>query len=260
MGGSIVLARRVGDNPGDQLAAAFQHPENDRLVAHAAAARAADRPPMSVSSISTVSPTPPIGSSLSSAAMYFADLVAHAPCGLVGDANLALDFLGGNAVPRRREQEHDVEPIAQGCARAIERRAGGRIKLIGAPLALVGPAAFARGCTSPGARTWGNRSRCRSGPETGDPGSYLQSETGPETGGASGLCSCHATYVLLMFTCVKGISTIRVKACTAYRDRVETADLFGPFSLFRHPHETASTAGLRDSASEPCARDKGDQP
>ena len=62
-----------------------------------------------------------------------ADFMAHAPRGFVGHANLALDTLGGNAVPRRREQEHDVEPIAQAGAGAIERRSGSRVKLIGAP-------------------------------------------------------------------------------------------------------------------------------
>ena len=50
----------------------------------------------------------------------FADFVAHAPSRLVGHAKLALDFLGGNTVPRRAEQEHDVEPIAQRCAGAVK--------------------------------------------------------------------------------------------------------------------------------------------
>ena len=71
------------------------------------------------------------------------DLVAHAPRGFVGHADLALDALGGNAVPRRGEQEHDIEPIAQARAGAIERRSGGRINLIGAPMALVGAALHA---------------------------------------------------------------------------------------------------------------------
>jgi len=72
----------------------------------------------------------------------FADFMAHAPRGLVGHSNVALDALGRNAVPRRREQEHDVEPIAQAGASAIERRSGGRIQLVGAPVALVGAARF----------------------------------------------------------------------------------------------------------------------
>ena len=36
-----------------------------------------------------------------------------------------------------REQEHDIEPIPKAGAGAIERGSGGRIKVIGAPLALV---------------------------------------------------------------------------------------------------------------------------
>jgi hypothetical protein len=67
--------------------------------------------------------------------------MAHAPRGFVGDADLSLDALGSNAVPRRREQEHDVEPIAKAGAGAIERRSGGRIELVGAPVALIRTAA-----------------------------------------------------------------------------------------------------------------------
>src|SRR5436853_236133 len=52
------------------------------------------------------------------------------------------DAGGGNAVPRGREEEHDVEPIPKAGASAIEWRPGGRIQVICAPLALIGPAAF----------------------------------------------------------------------------------------------------------------------
>ena len=70
------------------------------------------------------------------------DFVAHAPCGFVGDANLALDALGGDTVPRSREQEHHVKPIAKAGPGPVEGRPGGRIQLIGAPIALLGAAAF----------------------------------------------------------------------------------------------------------------------
>lgn len=50
----------------------------------------------------------------------FADFVAHAPSRLVGHAKLALDFLGGDTIPRRAEQEHDMEPVTQWRARAIK--------------------------------------------------------------------------------------------------------------------------------------------
>ena len=70
----------------------------------------------------------------------FADLMAHAPRRLVSDAKLALDFLGGNTVPRRAEQEHDKEPIAQAGAGAIKGRPGSRIDLMPAILADIGAA------------------------------------------------------------------------------------------------------------------------
>src|SRR6185312_2777001 len=61
--------------------------------------------------------------------------------GFVGDAEFALDALGGHAVPRSREQEHHIEPVAQRRARAVERRARSRVKLVRAPSALIGAAA-----------------------------------------------------------------------------------------------------------------------
>ena len=68
-------------------------------------------PPISVSSISTLSPSPPSGVVAAARGDVFPDFVAHAPRPLVGDADLALDPLGGKAVPDRGEQEHDVEPV-----------------------------------------------------------------------------------------------------------------------------------------------------
>lgn len=71
-------------------------------------------------------------------AHVLADHVAHAPSGFVGDAQLALDTLGSDAVPRRGEKEHDVEPVAQRRAGAVAGRSRGRIDLIAAMLASVG--------------------------------------------------------------------------------------------------------------------------
>src|SRR5205814_1777727 len=135
-----VDAADVGNNPRQHVAALFEHSENDRHVVLAATAtavglaaqirlvdfhrhvRAADR-------FVTVQ----IGH-------VFADLIAHAPSRLVSHAKLALDALRGNAVPSRREQEHHVEPIAQRRTRAIKGSAGSRVKLVRAPVALIGAA------------------------------------------------------------------------------------------------------------------------
>ena len=70
----------------------------------------------------------------------FADLMAHPPRGFVGHPKLALDFLGGNAVARRAEQEHDEKPVAQAGAGAIKRRSGGRVDLMAAIFANIGAA------------------------------------------------------------------------------------------------------------------------
>ena len=70
-------------------------------------------------------------------AHVFADFVAHPPSRLVGDPKLALDFLGGDAVAARGEQEHDKEPVAQWGAGALERRPGHRRDLIAAMLARI---------------------------------------------------------------------------------------------------------------------------
>ena len=88
------------------------------------------------------------GSLPSSLRHVFPDLVAHAPSRLVRHANLALDSLGSNAVPRRREQEDHIVPVAKAGPGVVERRSGGRIELMGAPLALVGAASPSRGCSS----------------------------------------------------------------------------------------------------------------
>src|SRR5579885_381996 len=75
-------------------------------------------------------------------AHVFADQVAHAPSRFVGDAELALDLLGGHAVPRGAEQEHDVEPVPERRPGALKRRPGGRVELIAAVFAGEGSAAL----------------------------------------------------------------------------------------------------------------------
>jgi hypothetical protein len=69
-----------------------------------------------------------------------ADFVAHAPRGLIGHPDLALDLLGGNAVAGRAEQKHHMEPIAQAGTSLVKGHASGRVKLVAAKLAAIGTA------------------------------------------------------------------------------------------------------------------------
>src|SRR4051812_37431397 len=136
------LAVAALKHPRNQLAARFQHPEHDALVALVAGALALDVP----ANESLVELHDFAGAAQRIVAIerrhVLVDFVAHAPRGFVRHADIALDRLGGHAVPRRREQEHDKEPVAQRSAGAVERRSGSRIKLVRAPVALVGAAAL----------------------------------------------------------------------------------------------------------------------
>ena len=70
--------------------------------------------------------------------------MAHAPCALIGDAQLPLDFLSRNAVARAGHQVHGKEPLGQIGARLVEDRPSGRINVVAACLTGIGPA-FAHG-------------------------------------------------------------------------------------------------------------------
>ena len=59
-----------------------------------------------------------------------AKLMAHAPRGLIGDAKLALQFLGGNAMPRCGEQIRRIEPLLQRCMAVLEWRSDHRVNVI----------------------------------------------------------------------------------------------------------------------------------
>ena len=69
-------------------------------------------------------------------AHILADQIAHAPSRLVRDAELTLDLLRRDAIPRRAKQVHHVKPIPQRRPGAFEWRSGSRIDLIAAMLAL----------------------------------------------------------------------------------------------------------------------------
>src|SRR5690349_14346242 len=75
-------------------------------------------PPTHVSSASTSPSSMPT----SSAIKLVADQVAHAPCGLVGDAQLALDVLGGDPASCAGHQVDHVEPQVQRRGRLVEDR------------------------------------------------------------------------------------------------------------------------------------------
>lgn len=130
------------DDAGDQLALALRHAIDHRLVAHVAIALAAHGAAHNgfVNLDDFAGAAERIITVLLSHVLP--NFVAHAPSSLVGDADLALDLFGRDTVARGAEQEHDVEPVAQAGARALERRASGRIDLIAAPLASVGPASL----------------------------------------------------------------------------------------------------------------------
>jgi uncharacterized membrane protein YphA (DoxX/SURF4 family) len=70
--------------------------------------------------------------------MAVAYFMAHAPSGLVGAAELALQLLGGNAVARRAEAVHGVVPALQAGVGLLEGSANHWVHVVAAPLAAVG--------------------------------------------------------------------------------------------------------------------------
>lgn len=64
-----------------------------------------------------------------------ANLVGHAPCGLVRDSEVPLQFLRGHAVAGSGHEEHGEEPKFQGGAGLVEDGASGRGHLKAAPRA-----------------------------------------------------------------------------------------------------------------------------
>ena len=133
-------ALTVNNNVGDYVTAALSHPQHDSLAlaTHAVSLVTADESLVDFNSLER----PAKRRVAIHSAHVFADFVAHPPSRFVGDAKLALDFLGGDSVPRSAELEHDKEPIAKAGAGAIEGGSGGRIDLRAAPLASVGAASL----------------------------------------------------------------------------------------------------------------------
>ena len=130
----------VWHHAGHDVAATLQHPENDGLVfAHptalAALAPAANHGFIDFDMTSKHRIAVNVGHVL-------ADFMAHAPRGLVGHADLPLDFLRRYAVPRRGEQENGIEPFLQGSPALLKRRSDLRRNLMRAVGALVNGAFF----------------------------------------------------------------------------------------------------------------------
>lgn len=71
-------------------------------------------------------------------AHVLADFVSHPPSGLVGDAQLPLEFFGRNAMPRRGEQVQRVEPLLERRAGALKWRSDHRMNVIAATGAGIG--------------------------------------------------------------------------------------------------------------------------
>ena len=123
-------AAHVGHNLGNNVSAAFKHPKNDRFSRRSAPALTtfADAADVGFVDLDELAHSADRKVTVNRAHIL-ADHMAHAPRRFVGDAKLALDFLSGDAVPRRAELKHDKKPVAQRRAGAIKRRPGSRVNL-----------------------------------------------------------------------------------------------------------------------------------
>ena len=122
-------------NAGNQLAIAFQHADNARLVALVTAAHAghgtANQRFVNLD-FGTDSAKRIVAIKLRH---ILADFMAHAPRRFVSYAKLAFNCLGSNTVPRRCEQKHDKKPVLQWGASALKWRSRHRGNLVAAELA-----------------------------------------------------------------------------------------------------------------------------
>ena len=133
------LAAGIGDNLREQFAAPLKDTHDDSLVRPA---------PGNAFLLSALSHAPNIGFVhfdmagqgwiAVNAAHVFPDLVRHAKCGWVGHAQLPLQFLGRNAMPRCGEQIDRVVPFLKGCMRTVKHGPDHRENLEPAPRALIG--------------------------------------------------------------------------------------------------------------------------
>lgn len=124
------LTTDVRHNARNHIAIALDHSEHDRLAGSAAAALTAA--PLAANHHFIrfdVAAQLVVAVNLRE---ILADFMAHTPSRLIGDAQLALQFLRRNAMARGREQIHRVKPFLERNARATEWRADHRMNVIAA--------------------------------------------------------------------------------------------------------------------------------
>jgi hypothetical protein len=109
------------------LAATFDHAEHDLLVALAHSVLAADKGLVGLDHGATFAAQAAVAIN---PAHVLADFVADAPSGFIGATNLALNFLGTQAVSGRAKQKHDIEPRLERRARPLERRSSHRVDMM----------------------------------------------------------------------------------------------------------------------------------
>lgn len=125
------LARGIGHHAGIEFPATPKDAEQDRLACNAAPTLTTDIGPIDLDMARQ-------GRLAVNCAHVSTDFMRHAEGGRVGNAELALQFFGRNAVPRRGENEHRIEPLLQRDMRAVERCADHRVNVMAAGRARIG--------------------------------------------------------------------------------------------------------------------------
>ena len=124
----------VRDGDGMNSAATLDHPEDGRLIAGGGSASPAASLAADVHFVGFY------GASQRSALVvvkheHVSDAMEHAPCGLVGDADLTFQFFGGDSASCAGHEEDGVEPELERCAALVENRVGGRVDMPSAGVA-----------------------------------------------------------------------------------------------------------------------------
>lgn len=125
----------VRDNLRHHLAVALQHAKHNRLVASVTAAHALC--PATHISFVALNLTAQREFAVNFRHV-FADLMTDAKRALVSHAKLTLQFFGGNAMTRRGEQIHGIEPKLQRRPAVFKQCADCRVKMMAATLAGIG--------------------------------------------------------------------------------------------------------------------------
>jgi hypothetical protein len=128
-------APRVWYDPGHNVAVTLQHPENDCLALVTAPALSPFVPTTDQRFVGFNMPLQNVVAI--NLSHVLPDFMADAPSGLISDAQLPLEFLSGDAVPRRGEQVHGVEPFLERSAGVLEGRPDHGVNMVAAPRAAV---------------------------------------------------------------------------------------------------------------------------